>query len=274
MLLNSKQKKTTCTPFLKWAGGKRWLMTSHKDYFPSEYNRYIEPFVGSGAVYFTISPDQAILSDSNSLLIDTYKAIQENWERVVKTLKKHHQSHNKEYYYQIRSQKTKNIFTTAAKFIYLNRTCWNGLYRVNKQGQFNVPIGTKTNVLLDSDNFKEISSVLKKATIYNSDFETIIDMAQEDDLIFADPPYTVKHDNNGFIKYNEVLFEWKDQIRLKDALSRAKQRGAKIISTNAHHDSILDLYKGDFMLKTVDRKSVIAGSSKARGRCQEYLIIG
>lgn len=272
--MNFAHQENICTPFLKWAGGKRWLVSSHIDLFPLEYNRYIEPFVGSGAVYFTMNPKEAILSDSNGWLVETYKAIQSDWARVVNVLKKHHKNHNKEYYYQIRSQKTKNIYTSAAKFIYLNRTCWNGLHRVNKQGIFNVPIGTKTNVILNSDNFEAISQKLKNTAIHHSDFEQIIDMAQEGDLVFADPPYTVKHDNNGFIKYNQVLFDWKDQIRLKNALLRAKMRGAKIISTNAYHSSIFELYTGDFMLKTVNRKSVIAGKSNARGKCYEYLITG
>lgn len=261
-------------PFLKWAGGKRWLMANYADRFPTNYNRYIEPFVGSGAVFFTLNPDNAILSDANSWLIDTYLALQKDWERVVNTLHKHQKNHSSEYYYKIRAQKTNNIYTSAAKFIYLNRTCWNGLFRVNKKGQFNVPIGTKTNVLLESDNFEEVSRRLSNATIVNLDFEKVIDQAEANDLVFVDPPYTVKHDNNGFIKYNEVLFHWDDQERLKDALLRAKRRGVQIVSTNAHHESILELYRDDFIVETVQRASVISGSAKARGSCQEYLIIG
>lgn len=270
-LINTKVAQV---PFLKWAGGKRWLMANYSDEFPSSYNRYIEPFLGSGAVYFSLNPDQAIISDRNSWLIDTYKAIQEDWERVYKILQKHHNNHSKEYYYKVRGQKTRNIYTSAAKFIYLNRTCWNGLFRVNQKGEFNVPIGTKTKVVLETDNFEELSEFLSKALILNEDFEQIIDKAQKNDLLFVDPPYTVKHDNNGFIKYNEVLFQWEDQVRLKEALLRAKTRGAKIVSTNAHHSSIYDLYSADFNIKTVNRKSVISGSAKARGNCQEYLILG
>lgn len=262
------------TPFLKWPGGKRWLMANHQDIFPLNYNRYIEPFLGSGAVYFKLNPSQAILSDANSWLIDTYLAIQDDWERVYNTLKKHHKNHSNDYYYKIRSQKPRNKYTKAAKLIYLNRTCWNGLFRVNRKGEFNVPIGTKKNVIMDADNFAQTSKYLSNAIIMNYDFEEIIDKAKKDDLIFADPPYTVKHDNNGFIKYNEILFQWEDQVRLKEALLRAKNRGAKIVMTNAHHKSILELYGSDFELKTVNRKSVISGSAKYRGNCQEYLILG
>ena len=264
--------KRSCTPFLKWAGGKRWLISNYSQVFPKNYNSYIEPFLGSGAVYFALDPANAIVSDTNSWLVDTYKAIQEDWERIVKILHKHQRAHSKDYYYKIRAQNPRNIYTRAAKFIYLNRTCWNGLFRVNQKGEFNVPIGTKTKVIMETDDFVEISKRLSRTLILNEDFEKVIDRAQANDLIFADPPYTVKHDNNGFIKYNEVLFQWEDQIRLKEALLRAKSRGAKIISTNAHHSSIYELYESDFSLKTVDRKSVISGNSKARGNCQEYLI--
>lgn len=261
-------------PFLKWAGGKRWLINNYESLFPKEFNRYIEPFVGSGAVFFKLNPKYAIIADKNKDLITTYQAIQEDWNKVEKLLKQYHNKHSKDFYYYMRSKKTKNIFTTAAKFIYLNRTCWNGLYRVNKKGQFNVPIGSKTNVMLKTDNFEKISNYLNDVQILNTDFEKTISMAKKDDFLFVDPPYTVKHDNNGFIKYNEVLFEWNDQLRLFKALLSAKSKGVKVMLTNAHHSSIKELYQKDFKVSTVQRHSVIAGSSNARGKSFEYLIQG
>lgn len=272
-IMNFASIDSQCAPFLKWAGGKRWLVSEYRDIFPRNYNNYIEPFLGSAAVFFSLNPDKAILSDKNSWLIDTYIAIQQDWKKILVHLKKHHNAHSKEYYYKIRSQKTRNIYTSAAKFIYLNRTCWNGLFRVNQKGMFNVPIGTKTKVLMETDNFHKISTRLSNVQLLNEDFEKIIDRAKKYDLIFVDPPYTVKHDNNGFIKYNEVLFQWEDQIRLKDALVRAKKRGAYIVSTNAHHQSIYELYSKEFTLKQVPRKSVISGSAKSRGQCFEYIIL-
>ncbi len=261
------------TPFLKWAGGKRWLVSNYREVFPQSYNNYIEPFLGGGAVFFNLNPKKGILSDKNIWLIDTYNAIKMDAEKVYSILRKHHKNHSKEYYYKIRSSKTKNIYTSAAKLIYLNRTCWNGLFRVNLKGEFNVPIGTKNNVIMENDNFSLISERLSNISIVNSDFEKIIDMSEENDLIFVDPPYTVKHDNNGFIKYNEVLFQWEDQIRLRDALVRAQNRGSKIILTNAHHSSISDLYSKEFKLEVVNRKSVMSSISKNRGKCEEYLIM-
>lgn len=274
MDLKSRIGQKNCIPFLKWAGGKRWFIAKYKGIFPKSYNRYIEPFLGSGAVFFELNPNEAILSDTNKDLINTYLAIQKDWGKVETYLRKHHLKHNNEYYYKLRSQKTKNIFKNAAKIIYLNRTCWNGLYRVNMKGEFNVPIGTKKNVILDSDDFEKISQYLENAKILYLDFEKVVDMADKNDLLFADPPYTVRHDNNSFIKYNNLLFKWDDQVRLKEALVRARKRGVHVIATNAHHDSIYDLYKKDFNIRSLERNSVISGKSQYRGICQEFLIKG
>lgn len=265
---------TDISPFLKWAGGKRWLVSKYLSFFPSTYNRYIEPFLGSGAVFFSLRPKRAILSDINKELVETYLAIRTDWNRVVKELKIHHQNHSKRYYYKMRDSKPRSIYTGAARFIYLNRTCWNGLYRVNLKGEFNVPIGTKTDVLMDSDNFAEISSLLQNASLNNADFEDIIDKAKDGDLLFVDPPYTVKHNENAFIKYNEKLFGWLDQVRLSLSLRRAKQRGVKIILTNACNDSIKELYNVHFEILTVKRCSIIAADSSRRKRCEELIIRG
>jgi len=259
------------TPFLKWAGGKRWFTARYLDIVPKEYNRYIEPFVGSGALFFALEPREAIIGDINKPLIDTYLAIKENWQLVLEYLKEYSESHSKDYYYSVRSSSPASIHQRAARFIYLNRTCWNGLYRVNRAGKFNVPIGTKTNVLLDTDDFEQLAKILQITTIINSDFEAIIDSAQEDDFIFADPPYTVKHNNNGFVKYNEDMFSWEDQVRLRDAIVRATNRNVKILVTNANHASIVELYSS-FKKEVISRASVIAASSNNRGKYEELVI--
>ncbi len=259
-------------PFLKWAGGKRWLVQNHSQLFPTRFNTYIEPFLGSGAVFFKLRPAKAILSDSNDELINAFQAIKDNWRQVAKHLQVHHTNHSKEYYYHVRSQVLQSRYKRAARLIYLNRTCWNGLFRVNRNGVFNVPIGTKTDVLLPTDRFDEVAYILKSAHLIVTDFEDIIDQAQINDFIFADPPYTAKHNNNGFLKYNEKLFGWNDQVRLRNSLIRAKNRGAKILVTNASHTSILELYKDQFELKTLKRISKIAASSQFRKSCQELII--
>lgn len=260
-------------PFLKWAGGKRWLIAQHPEIFPTKIGRYIEPFLGSGAVFFSLSPEEAILSDLNPELIRTYRAIKTDWKKVARSLQRHHKLHNKKYYYLIREKDFECRFERAARFIYLNRTCWNGLYRVNRYGKFNVPKGTRSTVVLETDNFAEISRRLKKAKLLSGDFEQIIDEAKKGDLIFVDPPYTVKHNFNGFVKYNEKLFSWADQVRLSEALKRAKSRGAKIILTNARHSSISKLYRG-FKLLEVSRNSSLAANAKNRGSYDEFVICG
>ncbi|HEJ1761823.1 TPA: DNA adenine methylase [Pseudomonas aeruginosa] len=260
------------TPFLKWAGGKRWLTESHIEIFPKKFNRYYEPFLGSGAVFFSIQPEHSTLSDLNVELIETYDTIKNDWEKVLARLELHHKKHSKEYYYQIRNTNPRTPHTRAARFIYLNRTCWNGLYRVNLKGEFNVPIGTKQNAILPTDDFESLSKNLQNSTLISGDFETTIDLAADGDLLFVDPPYTVKHNLNGFIKYNEKIFSWDDQIRLSECLKRAAKRGCKIVATNAYHPAVKELYEEAFNTYALDRHSVIAASSTFRGRYEELLI--
>ncbi len=259
-------------PFLKWAGGKRWLVRSHRHVFDmAGYRRYVEPFVGSGAMFFGISPKKALLNDANEELVDTYRAIRDDWRSVVRLLTRHQRLHSEDYYYKMRESKPRTPVGRAARFIYLNRTCFNGLYRVNKHGQFNVPKGTKTSVILETDDFESISKRLNGVQLVSGDFEAVIDRCGSGDLVFADPPYTVKHNNNGFIKYNERLFSWADQERLKFALVRAAGRGAKVVVSNADHPSIRELY-ADAGCLVAERHSVMASESVRRKKTTELLI--
>lgn len=260
------------SPFLKWAGGKRWLASAHSELLPNKYKRYYEVFLGSGAVFFSMRPREATLSDINEELIECYSVLRDDWQNVVERLQFHHRHHSNDYYYKIRNTKPRLPTNRAARFIYLNRTCWNGLYRVNLKGEFNVPVGTKTNVLLGADNFKELSAFLNKTELLVADFERVIDKARSGDFIFADPPYTVKHNFNGFVKYNEKIFRWEDQIRLRDSLVRAKDRGCLILLTNANHPSVIELYENDFELISLKRRSVIAANSINRGVYEELVV--
>jgi DNA adenine methylase len=261
-------------PFLKWAGGKRWLTSKIDTLIPVdfEYNGYFEPFLGSGAMFFHLRPQDGFLSDLNPELINAYLIIRDNWADLQEILLKYDRNHNMEFYYEIRETKPKSPLMKAARFIYLNRTCWNGLYRVNLRGKFNVPIGTKTRVLLDTDNFQEASNLLNLMDINACDFEVTIDKADQGDFVFIDPPYTVKHNLNGFLKYNEKIFSWEDQIRLRKSISKAIDRGARILILNADHRSIKDLYKGIGTMSSLKRASVIAGKSDARGTFNELAI--
>lgn len=259
-------------PFLKWAGGKRWLVEQHAGIFPPCPGNYIEPFLGAGSVFFYLYPDHAYLSDSNSDLIETYKAIRDNWRLVLKHLKRHKNNHSDSYYYALRSSCPKTPATSAARFIYLNRTCFNGLYRVNRQGKFNVPRGTRNSVIFESDDFEALSEALQSVDLKACDFEESIDRAGNGDVVFADPPYTVRHNNNAFVKYNEKLFSWDDQIRLANCLKKAADRGAMIIATNAYHPCVIELYQGFFDLQPICRKSQISADRQYRGNFEELLI--
>lgn len=258
-------------PFLKWAGGKRWLVARDQGLFPESFDTYFEPFLGGAAVYFHLGPDRAVLSDINAELIDTYRAIKENWRLVQRYLKCHQLRHSKEYYYQQRGLQTRSLFTRAARMLYLNRTCWNGLYRVNLKGQFNVPIGTKTNVLLDTDNFEAVANLLESAALKVQDFEKTMELSKKNDFIFIDPPYTVKHNFNGFIKYNENLFAWEDQVRLREAVDRAVGRGSKVLVLNAAHENIRELYSA-YPQRTLFRKNVLSGKPQYRGVYEELVV--
>jgi DNA adenine methylase len=269
----NRDKAQSLNPFLKWAGGKRWLPANYSHFLPTNFNRYIEPFLGGGAVFFHLTPKRAILGDSNRELIETYQALRGDWRKVVNFLKVHHRKHSTDYYYRIRATIPKTLAERAARFIYLNRTCWNGLYRVNLNGKFNVPIGTKTDVLYEDDNFAAIHRALRSAELRCSDFEYLVDEARSGDLVFVDPPYTVRHNHNAFVKYNEQLFSWWDQERLFYALKRARKRGAKIVATNAFHSSVKSLYRGHFELIRVSRLSSISSKADTRAKYDELLIL-
>jgi DNA adenine methylase len=260
-------------PFLKWPGGKRWFVANYSHLLPSKYNRYIEPFLGGGSVFFHLKPTTAILSDLNPELIAAYEVIRGGWVKLNERLMSHQLKHDCNHYYNVRESCPRLLLNKAARLIYLNRTCFNGIYRVNLNGKFNVPKGTRNTVVLKTDDFESQATLLENADIRVSDFEPVIDEARVGDLVFVDPPYTVRHNVNGFVKYNEQLFSWQDQLRLADALARARARGVKIVSTNANHTSVRRLYSSNgFSLMTVSRFSSISANPKSRKQFEELII--
>ncbi|EJN04257.1 Dam family site-specific DNA-(adenine-N6)-methyltransferase [Phyllobacterium sp. YR531] len=260
-------------PFIKWAGGKRWLLNDPSFGLPEYSGRYIEPFLGGGALFFHLEPPDAILSDANERLIATYKSIRDEWRLVQASLAEFQEKHSKEFYYEERSREHSSSHLRAAQFLYLNRTCFNGLYRENLKGQFNVPLGTKTQVSLPDDNFELASKILSRADLRTGDFEAIVAEAMEGDLVFLDPPYTTAHNFNGFVKYNQKIFTWGDQQRLMEATRDAIQRGARVVLTNADHGSIHKLYVELGAPTVVSRPSVISGSVGSRRSTTEALFI-
>jgi DNA adenine methylase len=267
------QFKAPLAPFLKWPGGKRWLIASHPELLKAPSGSYIEPFLGGGAVFFWLEPERALLADLNQRLIDCYGAIKNQWREVWGILKRHQRLHKQSYYYDERSRRRRSQAERAAQFIYLNRTCWNGLYRVNLDGEFNVPIGTKSSVVFDTDDFERIAERLARVELCAQDFEQTIAAAGPGDFVFADPPYTVRHDLNGFLKYNENIFSWEDQMRLHTALLGAKSRGARILLMNANHSSVRELFKDLGEIRALNRASVLAADSSFRGSATELAIL-
>lgn len=213
-----------------------------------------------------------MLSDANAGLIELYQIVQSSPDALSDMLKYHSAKHSEEYYYETRAKSFETEIERAAQFLYLNRMCFNGLYRVNNKGKFNVPIGKNKKVLLENDDFGAWSNKLRNVRLQVLDFETAIDKAKKNDLIFADPPYTVRHNLNGFIKYNQKIFLWEDQVRLRDSLKRACARGAKFVLTNANHTSIHDLYSGFANISEVERRSSIAGNKNFRGTYSEVIV--
>lgn len=260
-------------PFLNWPGGKRWLVSNYQHYIKPGQGCHIEPFIGSGTVFFHFCPNDAIIADKNTRLTETYIAIKDDYEKVLSYLKIHDKNHCAEYYYKVRSRECRTPHTRAAQFIYLNRTCFNGIYRVNQKGKFNVPIGTKTHVLKDDDDFCQWALALQNASIYAHDFSKTISLADRGDFVYADPPYTVQHNNNSFVKYNEQMFSWEEQEKLCQCLEEANDRGARILISNADHESIWRLYNSDvWKIQKVERFSGLAASRNNRKQITEVLI--
>ena len=266
------RSKVSLEPFLKWAGGKRWLLQRDEPLAPVSYKTYLEPFLGGASMFLSMSASPFVISDLNTDLINCYRAIRDDHKKVEKYLVDHQAKHSDDYYYVVRASKSSSRFVEAARLIYLNRTCFNGLYRVNLKGEFNVPRGTKDKVLMQADDFAGIADRLKNGDIISQDFEKTISLAGNGDFVFVDPPYTVNHNRNGFLKYNEKIFSWADQTRLKNCIVQAVEKGAMVTMTNADHESIVNLYSEIGEITKISRNSVIGGKSSSRGMASELII--
>lgn len=258
-------------PFLKWVGGKRWLLSIIKSLLPPKWNIYYEPFLGGGAIFFGILPDKALLSDKNPELINAYLQVRDDVDLLISKLNR--KKISSEYFYKMRSKLFEDKIDQAVRFIYLNKTAFNGIYRVNLQGEFNVPFGCKPNTrLCESELLQKASLSLKPATLSCADFEESLERVKAEDLVYLDPPYTVKHNNNGFRRYNEAIFTWADQLRLAKAVQRIINRGAFVVLSNAYHLEILELYPNLHAI-SVSRASNLSADPKNRGPITEALLI-
>jgi DNA adenine methylase len=256
-------------PLLKWPGGKRELLPHITRLLPPNSRRYFEPFVGGGAVFFAARPRNASLSDSDSELINCYIQVRDSPELVIARLASLRNTETD--YYRVRASAPRTDIGRAARTIYLATLAFNGIHRKNTNGQFNVPYGYKWHLRpCDRPRIRAASQALQHAQLRCGDFETAVADAGKRDVVYLDPPYTVAHGNNGFLKYNAKIFSWDDQLRLASLADRLATGGCKVIISNADHASILRLYRGFKMLR-VTRPSRIAASVQFRRSITECL---
>jgi DNA adenine methylase len=256
-------------PLIKWAGGKRRLLADIQQFAPGNFHKYFEPFLGSGALFFSLVPTAARLSDANRELIEMYVEVRDNVEKVIDALRRLRNC--EEDYYRVRAAVPRTQAGKAARLIYLCTLSFNGIYRQNLKGEFNVPYGFKTNLKhYDIERLREVSTQLQGREIMHLDFGRAVKDAQRGDFVYFDPPYTVAHGNNGFVKYNAKIFSWDDQKRLARTALRLRSLGCHVIVSNADHSSIRELYP-DFNLHLIERFSVMAASSDFRRPVRECL---
>lgn len=253
-------------PFVKWAGGKRQIVDILIKEIPTEFNTYIEPFVGGGALLFELLPKKAIINDVNSELINAYLVIKNFPERLIKSLKNH--KNEEEYYYKIRALDPNKLSPVerASRFIYLNKTCFNGLYRENSSGQFNVPFGKyKTPKIVDEENIRIVSEYLNTAdiTILNSDYKKVCKLAKKGDFVYLDPPYYPLSKTSSFTKYTRYDFTEKDQKELAEIFKKLDRKGCYVLLSNSNTEFIKNLYRG-YEIKEIQANRAI--NSKAEGR--------
>ncbi|MBN3905807.1 MAG: DNA adenine methylase [Nostoc sp. NMS1] len=268
-------KETSPRPFLKWAGGKSRLIQQYIPYFPKSYKNYYEPFLGGGAVFFYLQPTTAILTDINAELINTYCCVRDQVEELISLLKEHKIRHNKDYYYSVRNHSGGTDIEKAARVIYLNKTCFNGLYRVNSQGKFNVPLGKYENPNICSEVLLQAASeALSHAEIKQADFTEVLNHAtSSDDFVFFDPPYHPISETSYFTAYSQNRFSKKDQELLRDTCAELASRGVKVMVCNSESEFIRNIYTDiNFEAYKIKAARSINSNIKNRGMVDELLI--
>jgi DNA adenine methylase len=230
---------------------------------------YYEPFLGAGAVFLEVRPTSSVLSDTNQELIHFIDVVRGCPEAVVRAVWRW--SNTAECYAFVRRSVPRSDVGRAARFLFLNRTCWGGVYRTNRRGLFNVPFGDSRRRLCSMGHVTEVSAVFANAKLLVQDFEPAIQCAEKGDVVYADPPYTGKGENNGFVRYNEKLFSWSDQERLAGTCQSAKRRGAFVAVSGLHHDELLSLYSGWWAL-TLSRHSTVSRIRSSRHKISEVVI--
>lgn len=280
--LDDVDEELTLHPFVKWAGGKTQLLEVIESHLPEKFNRYFEPFVGGGALLFKLQPKAFSINDSNEELVSIYNCFlnDESYEELKKELEIHEQNHSEEYYYQIRELDKDPLFrayphySRASRAVYLNKACFNGLYRVNSKGYFNVPSGKKKTVkCYDRENFNNLKKFFKsrKAVVTCVDFEDAVKNAMAGDFVYFDPPYDTLAEKKSFTAYSKECFGKDEQIRLANVFKKLSDKGVYVMLSNHNTEFIRELYK-DFHINVIKAKRMINSKGDGRGEVEEVLI--
>ena len=269
-------------PFVKWAGGKNQILDEIDKYLPVSFNNYYEPFLGGGALFFHLQPKKAIINDNNKDLVTAFECLKDQklFEKLISKLQEHEKNHNEKYYYEIRNLDREDKFKSlsnverAARMIYLNKSCFNGLYRVNSKGFFNVPSGKKLKLkTYEKENIEKIHDFLNKndTRILSDDFENVVKDAKEGDFVYFDPPYDVLEDKKTFTSYSKEKFDKSEQKRLAKVFRKLSDKGVKVMLSNHNTIFINELYEG-FKINVIQAKRIINSDSSKRGEVEEVII--
>ena len=271
-----KKKQSLTYPIVKWAGGKRKLIHEIKKNMPKSFNRYFEPFIGGGALFFNLQKQNSYISDINSELINLYSVIKDSTDALIKDLYNH--ENTKEYFLKMRvidrspSYECWSDIQKASRFIYLNRTCFNGLYRVNSQGQFNVPFSNYKNPrIIDENNLYNCSVLLKNTEIKNDDFSAILDYVSKGDFVYFDPPYVPLNVMSNFTAYTKEGFTIDMQLKLRTICDELNRRGVKFLLSNSNTQIVKELYI-NYTIRKVFASRAINSNGKGRGKITELLV--
>jgi DNA adenine methylase len=261
------------TPFLKWAGGKGQLLDRLLPLLPASYQRYIEPFLGGGALFFALAPARALLADLNRELIVTYQMVRDQPAALADRLAEHRANHNKEYYYRIRAARSEDPLEVAARLIYLNKTCFNGLYRVNRSGQFNVPMGSYVNPrIYDRANLLAAAHALAAADLCAADYRATLDQASAGDFVYLDPPYVPLSASASFTSYTSSNFGEPEQRQLAAAYRELDRRGCYVMLNNSATPLTRQLYDG-YEQRVIPAARAINSKGDRRGPVDELVVV-
>ena len=276
MAVELEQLKQETYPIVKWVGGKRQLMFELLKNMPKNYNRYFEPFIGGGALFFELLPENAYISDMNEELINLYTIVRDNVYELIEDLSRHEVS--KEYFLKIRNiDRTEKYaelsdIERASRFIYLNRTCFNGMYRVNSKGEFNVPFGHYKNPrIIDENNLLNSSVLLKNTEIRHADFSEILKKVKKGDFVYLDPPYVPLSETSSFTLYTKDGFDIDMQFKLRDVCNELDSLGVKFMLSNSDTKLVNDLY-ANYEIKKVFASRQINANADGRGKITEVLV--